>query len=139
MDGRFWVSPNFQTGLFASIREILGRLCSCTARSGAGGDLRDAAAKRLESHYLLRAVLGELHWRLNQHRAAEGDFRRALHRAQVGPKQNYLTRMIERVEGAETANCNEPLRRAVAKQLCASMMEEPAERRGGGRERRVAE
>ncbi len=25
--------------------------------------------ERLESHYLLHEVLGELHWRLNQHRA----------------------------------------------------------------------
>ena len=59
---------------------------------------------RLESHYLLHAVLGELHWRLNLHRAAAGNFRRALHLAQVGPEQNYLTRMIERAEGAEAAN-----------------------------------
>ena len=58
--------------------------------------------ERLESHYLLHAVLGELHWRLNQHRAAAGNFRRALHLAQVGPEQNYLTRMLERAEGAET-------------------------------------
>jgi RNA polymerase sigma-70 factor (ECF subfamily) len=59
--------------------------------------------ERLESHYLLHAVLGKLHWRLNQHRAAAGTFRRALHLAQVGPEQNYLTRMIERAEGAEAA------------------------------------
>jgi RNA polymerase sigma-70 factor (ECF subfamily) len=55
---------------------------------------------RLESHYLLHAVLGELHWRLNQHRAAAGNFRRALHLAQVGPEQHYLTRMLERADGA---------------------------------------
>jgi RNA polymerase sigma-70 factor (ECF subfamily) len=57
---------------------------------------------RLESHYLLHAVLGELHWRLNHHRAAAGNFRRALHLAQVGPEQLYLTRMLERVDGATT-------------------------------------
>ncbi len=51
---------------------------------------------RLESHYLLHAVLGELHWRMNHHRAAAGNFRRALHLAQVGPEQIYLTRMLER-------------------------------------------
>ena len=51
---------------------------------------------RLESHYLLHAVLGELHWRMNHHRAAAGNFRRALHLAQVGPEQLYLTRMLER-------------------------------------------
>ncbi len=55
---------------------------------------------RLESHYLLHAVLGELHWRTNNHRAAAGNFRRALHLAQVGPEQQYLTRMLERTEEA---------------------------------------
>jgi RNA polymerase sigma factor (sigma-70 family) len=57
---------------------------------------------RLESHYLLHAVLGELHWRTNNHRAAAGNFRRALHLAQVGPEQNYLTRMLERTEEASS-------------------------------------
>ena len=51
---------------------------------------------RLESHYLLHAVLGELHWRLNNHRAAAGNFRRALQLAHVGPEQLYLTRMLDR-------------------------------------------
>ncbi len=43
-------------------------------------------------------MLGELHWRLNHHRAAAGNFRRALHLAQVSPEQLYLTRMLERVD-----------------------------------------
>lgn len=51
---------------------------------------------RLESHYLLHAVMGELHWRMDDHRAAAGNFRRALQLAQVGPEQHYLTRMLER-------------------------------------------
>ena len=51
---------------------------------------------RLENHYLLHAVVGELHWRLKNHRAAAESFRRALRLAQVGPEQNYLTRMLER-------------------------------------------
>ncbi|RYD69017.1 MAG: sigma factor, ECF subfamily protein, partial [Verrucomicrobiaceae bacterium] len=51
---------------------------------------------RLESHYLLHAVVGELHWRLENHQAAAESFRRALHLAQVGPEQLYLTRMLER-------------------------------------------
>lgn len=51
---------------------------------------------RLESHYLLHAVLGELNWRLGRHAAAAGNFRRALHLAQVGPEQTYLSRMLER-------------------------------------------
>lgn len=60
---------------------------------------------RLESHYLLHAVLGELHWRTNNHRAAAGNFRRALHLSQVGPEQQYLTRMLERT--AELAESGE--------------------------------
>ena len=61
----------------------------------------DAIAKipqldRLESHYLLHAVVGELHWRLQDHRAAAESFRQALRLAQVGPEQLYLTRMLER-------------------------------------------
>ncbi len=51
---------------------------------------------RLESHYLLHAVLGELHWRLKNDRAAAESFRRALKLAHVGPEQLYLTRMLER-------------------------------------------
>ncbi len=55
---------------------------------------------RLESHYLLHAVTGELHWRLKNHAAAAAHFRRALALAQVGPEQLYLTRMLDRA--AET-------------------------------------
>ncbi len=51
---------------------------------------------RLESHYLLHAVIGELHWRLKNDRAAAESFRRALLLAQVGPEQLYLTRMLKR-------------------------------------------
>lgn len=53
---------------------------------------------RLESHYLLHAVIGELQWRLQQHPAAAASFRRALHLAQLGPEQDYLTRMLERAD-----------------------------------------
>jgi RNA polymerase sigma factor (sigma-70 family) len=52
--------------------------------------------ERLESHYLLHAVVGELHWRLKNHPVAAESFRRALHLAQVGPEQLYLTRMLDR-------------------------------------------
>ncbi|MBA4136185.1 MAG: sigma factor, ECF subfamily protein [Opitutus sp.] len=51
---------------------------------------------RLDGHYLLYAVQGELHWRLGDHRAAAENFRRALTLAQVGPEQVHLTRMLER-------------------------------------------
>ncbi len=65
----------------------------------AGLDAIAAIAPRdkLESHYLLHAVTGELHWRLKNHRAAAESFRRALQLAQVGPEQLYLIRMLERV------------------------------------------
>jgi len=55
---------------------------------------------RLESHYLLHAVEGELYWRLQDHRAAAESFRRALRLAQVGPEQLYLTRMLGRLSEA---------------------------------------
>jgi RNA polymerase sigma factor (sigma-70 family) len=51
---------------------------------------------RLETHYLLHAVVGELQWRLKNHRAAAESFRHALRLAHVGPEQLYLTRMLER-------------------------------------------
>lgn len=51
---------------------------------------------RLESHYLLHAVIGELEWRRENFAAAAESYRRALKLAQVGPEQSYLARMIER-------------------------------------------
>ena len=54
---------------------------------------------RLESHYLLHAVVGELHWRLKNDHAAAESFRRALQLAHVGPEQVYLTQMLERSSG----------------------------------------
>lgn len=51
---------------------------------------------KLESHYLLHAVKGELHWVLKEERAAAESFRRALQLAHVGPEQAYLARLVER-------------------------------------------
>lgn len=51
---------------------------------------------RLESHYLLHAVTGELQWRLANHAAAAESFRRAVQLAEVGPEQTYLARLLER-------------------------------------------
>lgn len=51
---------------------------------------------RLEKHYLLHAVEGELYWRLKDHESAAASFRRALQLAHVGPEQMYLTRLLER-------------------------------------------
>lgn len=51
---------------------------------------------RLENHYLLHAVKGELQWRLKNHEAAAACYRRALQLAEVGPEQLYLTRMLGR-------------------------------------------
>ncbi|HYD83480.1 MAG TPA: DUF6596 domain-containing protein, partial [Opitutus sp.] len=59
--------------------------------------------ERLESHYLLHAVTGELHWRRKDHRAAAESFRRAVQLAKVGPEQLYLTRMLERADPAEAS------------------------------------
>jgi RNA polymerase sigma-70 factor (ECF subfamily) len=61
---------------------------------------------RLESHYLLHAVVGELRWRLNDHRVAAESFRRALHLAHVGPEQLYLTRMLERSSDVVSEGAN---------------------------------
>jgi RNA polymerase sigma factor (sigma-70 family) len=58
---------------------------------------------RLESHYLLHAVAGELHWRLKDERAAAASFRRALALAHVGPEQAYLARMLERSAEDDTS------------------------------------
>lgn len=55
--------------------------------------------ERLESHYLLHAVTGELHWQLKNHQAAAESFRRALALSHVGPEQAYLSRMLERAGG----------------------------------------
>jgi len=51
---------------------------------------------RLESNYLLHAVVGELQWRQNNHCEAAASFRQALRLAQVGPEQIHLARMLER-------------------------------------------
>jgi predicted RNA polymerase sigma factor len=59
--------------------------------------------ERLDSHYLVYAVTGELRWRLRDYRAAAESFRRALNLAQVGPEQLHLTRMLERIEDAAGA------------------------------------
>ncbi len=57
-------------------------------------DMPDRA--KLESHYLLHAVTGELHWQLKNERAAAESFRRALQLAHVGPEQAYLARLVGR-------------------------------------------
>lgn len=59
-------------------------------------------AERLECHYLYHAVVGELHWRLENYRSAADCFRRALELAQVGPEQLYLAKRLERItEGSQ--------------------------------------
>ncbi len=54
--------------------------------------------EKLESHHLLHAVSGELHWRLKDYPAAAACFRRALKLAQVGPEQTYLSHVLSQVE-----------------------------------------
>jgi len=57
--------------------------------------------ERLQSHHLYHAVVGELHWRMEDYRSAAECFRRALQLAQVGPEQLYLAKRLERIS-AET-------------------------------------
>ena len=58
---------------------------------------------KLELHYLLHAVIGELYWRLGEHREAAESFRRALKLAHVGPEQEFLARLVERSNQAQPA------------------------------------
>lgn len=58
---------------------------------------------RLESHYLLHAVEGELRWRRHDERGAAESFRRALALAHVEPERAFLADMLERVNGGNTA------------------------------------
>ena len=60
--------------------------------------------ERLENHYLLHAVVGELEWRQENHRAAAESFRRALQLAKVGPEQAHLTRMLARSLEADSSD-----------------------------------
>lgn len=55
--------------------------------------------ERLEEYYLLHAVTGEFHWRLNQRADAITAFRRARELARVEPEQLYLTRLLDRLAG----------------------------------------
>ncbi len=50
---------------------------------------------RLENHYLLHAVEGELHRELADHAAAATSFRRALDLARLSPEQQHLTRRLQ--------------------------------------------
>jgi len=82
----------------------LNRAVAVANLSGPQAGLEAIAAieqrAKLEGHYLLHAVEGELHWRLGDAKAAAQSFRRALTLAHVGPEQAYLARMLERRETA---------------------------------------
>lgn len=56
--------------------------------------------ERLETYYLLHAVTGEFHWRLNHRPDAIAAFRKARELARVGPEQLYLDRLLERLAGS---------------------------------------
>jgi len=85
----------------------LNRAVAVAHVHGAQAGLEAVAAipnrDRLESHYLLHAVVGELQMRLKDHRAAAESFRKAVRLAQVGPEQLYLTRMLERTTESSAA------------------------------------
>jgi RNA polymerase sigma-70 factor (ECF subfamily) len=51
--------------------------------------------ERLESHYLIHAVVGELQRRLKDDRAAAESFRHALQLAHLGPEQTHFARLLE--------------------------------------------
>ncbi len=78
----------------------LNRAVAVANLHGAQAGLEAIAAiperERLESYYLLHAVVGELQLRLTNDRAAAESFRRALQLSRVGPEQLYLARMLER-------------------------------------------
>ncbi len=80
----------------------LNRAVAIANLSGPQAGLEALAAipqrEKLESHYLLHAVEGELHWRIGDPVSAAMSFRRALKLAHVGPEQAYLTRMLQRSE-----------------------------------------
>jgi RNA polymerase sigma-70 factor (ECF subfamily) len=67
-----------------------------------------APRDRIESHYLLHAVVGELQWRLKNDHAAAESFRRALQLAHVGPEQLYLAQMLERATGGGAKSARTP-------------------------------
>lgn len=54
---------------------------------------------RLDNHYLVHAVTGELQAQLGRHAEAAERFRRALTLAEVGPEQSYLSRRLQATEG----------------------------------------
>jgi RNA polymerase sigma factor (sigma-70 family) len=56
---------------------------------------------KIDSHYLLHSVMGELYWRQKNHAAAAESFRRALELAKVGPEQTYLERMLRKSKGGK--------------------------------------
>jgi RNA polymerase sigma factor (sigma-70 family) len=82
----------------------LNRAVALAQVEGAAAGLRAVAEipqrERIESNYLLHAVTGELHWRLQQHAEAAEALRRALALAHVGPEQTHLARLLEQAEVA---------------------------------------
>ena len=84
----------------------LNRAVAVANVHGPAEGLRAIAAiadrERLENHYLLHAVIGELEWRQHRHGAAAQSFRRALQLAIVGPEQAHLNRLLARSLEADT-------------------------------------
>jgi RNA polymerase sigma-70 factor (ECF subfamily) len=82
----------------------LNRAVAVAHRHGPQAGLEAIAAipqqEKIEQHYLLYTVTGELHWRLGNHQAAAWNFRRALDLALVGPEQAYLARLLARTDTA---------------------------------------
>lgn len=87
-------SPVVALNRAVALAEVAGPAAGLAALAAIPG------RERLESHYLLHAVAGELHWRQGAHADAARCFRRALEFAQVGPEQRFLGRVLARSEAA---------------------------------------
>lgn len=67
---------------------------------------------KLDSYYLLHAVTGEFHWRLEHHEQAAASFRRARELAHLGAEQLYLTRLLDRLDAGRNGRSGSGTRKA---------------------------
>lgn len=88
----------------------LNRAVAIAHLNGSRAGLEAIAAikdrEKLESHYLLHAVIGELQFRSGDQAAALESFRRALQLSQVAAERLYLTRMLGRVSAVRAPHPN---------------------------------
>lgn len=87
-------SPVVALNRAVAVAQVLG------PQAGLDALAATAVRDRLETYYLLHAVTGEFHWRLDHRTEAITSFRRARELARVGPEQLYLDRLLERLAGS---------------------------------------